>query len=60
MISEGLMHFLGVQAPVAYQFSGEKQDGDLVAVAHGRGGVGIHVEHIDREGANFRQRSEFA
>jgi hypothetical protein len=60
MISEGLMHFLGVQASVTHQFSGEKQHGDLVAIAPGRCGVGIHVEHLDLEGANFRQRSEFA
>jgi hypothetical protein len=60
MVSEGLMHFLGVQMPVTHQFSGEKQHGDLVAIACGRRRVGIDVEHINLEGANLRQRGEFA
>ena len=54
------MHFLGVQMAVTDQFSGEKQHGNLVAIARFRRRVGIDVEHIDLEGANFRQRGEFA
>src|SRR5216684_3882913 len=60
MVSEGLMYFVGVQMPVTHQFSGEKQHGDLVAIARGRRRVGIDIEHIDLEGAGFRQRGEFA
>ena len=60
MVSEGLMHFLGVQMPVAHQFSGEKQHGNLVAVAHSCRRVGIDVEHIDLERASLRQRGELA
>ena len=54
------MYFLGVQMPVTHQFSGEKQHGDLVAITRCRRRVGIDVEHLDLEGANFRQRGEFA
>src|ERR1700688_102481 len=60
MVSEGLMHFLGVQMPVTHQFSGEKQHRDLVAVARCRRRVGIDIQHLDLEGVNFRQRGEFA
>jgi len=52
------MHFFGVQMPVTHQFSGEKQHGDLVAIARCRRRVGIDIEHINLEGANFRQRGE--
>ncbi len=60
MVSEGLMHFLGVQMPVTHQFSGEKQHGNLVAIAHSRRRVGIDVEDIDLERAGLRQRGELA
>ena len=60
MVSEGLMYFVGVQMSVTDQFSGEQQHGDLVAIAGGSRRVGIDVEHIDLEGADFRQRGEFA
>ena len=59
MMSEGLMYFLGVQMPVTHQFSGEKQHGNLVAIAHSRRRVGIDVEHFDLERSNLRQRGEF-
>ena len=58
MVSEGLMHFLGVQMPVAHQFSGEQQHGNLVAIAHSRRGIGIDIEHIDLERAGLRQCAE--
>src|ERR1700704_5648674 len=60
MVSEGLMHFLGVQMPVTHQFSGEEQHGNLVAVAPSRRRVGIDVEHIDLERLSRRQRGELA
>ena len=60
VVSEGLMHFLGVQMPVTHQFSGEKQHRNLVAIACSCRRVGIDVEHVDRERAGLRQRGEFA
>ena len=60
MVSEGLMHFLGVQMPVTDQFPGEQQHGNLVAIAHSRRGVGIHIEHIDLERTGFRQCRQLA
>src|ERR1700720_4444060 len=60
MVSEGLMHFLGVQMPVTHQLSGEEQHGNLVAIAHSRRGVGIDIEHIDLERTGLRQRSQLA
>ena len=52
------MYFLGVEAPVTHQFSGEQQHGDLVAVARCRRPVGVDIEHVDFEGLSLRQRGE--
>ena len=54
------MYFLGVQMPVTHQFPGEKQHGNLVAIARRCRRVGIDVEHIDLEGARLRQRGKVA
>ena len=54
------MYLLGVQMPVTHQFSGEKQHGDLVAVARCRRPVGVDIEHIHPEGGSLRQRGKFA
>jgi len=51
-----VLDILGVEAPVTYQVTGEQQHGNLVAVAHFRGVVGIDVNHVDREGMRRRQR----
>jgi len=60
VVSEGLMHFLGVQVPVTHQFSGEQQHWNLVAVARFHGVIGIDVDHIDGEGLSRRQGGESA
>src|SRR5260370_37936337 len=60
MVSEGLMHFLGVQMPVTHQFSGEEQHGNLVTIAHFRRGVGIDVKHFDLERTSLPQRGEIS
>lgn len=60
MVIEGLMYFVGVQVPVAYQFSGEKQHRNLMAVAHFRRAVRIDVENIDAIAGGCRQRGKFA
>ena len=43
------MYLVGVQTPVTHQFSGEKQHGNLMAVAPLGRGIRIDVEHIDTE-----------
>ncbi len=55
MISEGLMYFFGVQAPVTDQFAVEQQYRNLVAVARLRGGGSrIDIEHVDSDCRGFR------
>ena len=38
------MYLLGVEPPVTHQVAGEQQHGDLVAIAHFRGVVGVDVD----------------
>jgi hypothetical protein len=52
------MHFFGVQAAVAQQFTGEQQHRNLVAVANLSLGIGIDVAHIDAEPLRLRQCRE--
>jgi hypothetical protein len=53
------MYFFDVEAPVTHQVAGEQQHGNLVAIAHFRGVVGVDVNHVDREGLRRRQCGEF-
>jgi hypothetical protein len=48
MKPDGLIHFFGVQAAVAEDFSREYQHGDLVAVPGSRVRQAIDVDHVDR------------
>lgn len=52
------MHFLDVQTPMAYQFSGEQQHRNLVAIAGFRGRIGIDVENLDGMSCGGRQCGE--
>ena len=52
------MYLLGVEPPVTHQVAGEQQHGDLVAIAHFRGVVGVDVDHVDLEGLRRRQCGE--
>ena len=54
------MYLLQVQAPVAYQFTGEQQHRDLVAIARFCLDVGIDVEHVNGEGLHLGQGCELA
>jgi hypothetical protein len=60
VVCERLMYFVGVQMPVAHQFTGEQQHRNLMAVARFCGMVGIDVEHVNAEGVSFGQCCEFA
>ena len=53
------MYLIGVQTPVTHQFSGEKQHGNLMAVAHPGRGIRIDVNHVDTEARGFLQGREF-
>ena len=53
------MYLVGVQTPVTHQFSGEKQHGNLVAVAHLGRGICIDVEYVHPAGHGFLQGREF-
>ena len=54
------MHFVGVQPPVAHQFSGVKQHGNLVAVPDPGRRIGIHIEYIDTGRRGGGQLENFA
>ena len=50
------MYFLSVQMSGTDQFSGEKQHGNLVPVAHSRRVIGVDVEHLDAKRLRCRQQ----
>jgi len=40
------MYFFDVQMSVADQFAAKEQNGNLVAVAHPRGGIRVNVDDV--------------
>jgi hypothetical protein len=59
-MSDGLIHFLRVQPAVTYQFTGEQQYGNLVAVARPSLRLKIHVDDINGYAASRGQLPKLA
>jgi len=59
-MSEGLMHFFRIQAPMTDQLTIKQQHRYLVAIARPGGEVAIDIDHIDADSGRCRQCGEFA
>ena len=57
---DGLPHFPGVQASMADQFAVQQQYGDLVAMPHPGGRLGIHVDDLHGDARRRGEGGQFS